>query len=204
MQGGQHSLVNHLLGREADDVKTAVGRCTGLQNSFLNFFAQDIKFTFQFILRITSGNKNLLDIWLVGAGNLPQTGRIYRHVPYGKQMQILFHGEFLNKINAFTCFLLIFRKENQACPIFAFRGNLNSLKQNKLVGDMNENTCSVSGFVVCTFRPPVHHIFEHLKSVFYRFVRFVSVQRDYQPNATGIVLILKRIKGFTLVISYIL
>ena len=89
--------------------------------------------------------------------------------------------------------LLLFRQEHQSCTILALLGYGNTLKQNKLMGNLNHDTSTVASLVSCLCAT-VLHVFQHFKGIVHQLMAFTSVDVYHHSYTTSVVLIVRLVK----------
>ena len=97
----------------------------------------------------------------------------------------LFDHDGKNGLLAF----LVLRQEDQSCTVLALLRNWNTLKQYKLVGNLQQNTCTVAGLSVSALSATMAQVFEHFQGVVDELVRLAAVDIHHHTYAARIVLI---------------
>ncbi|MPM94506.1 hypothetical protein SDC9_141652 [bioreactor metagenome] len=105
-----------------------------------------------------AGDKQLFDHRFVGKGNLSEATTVDRQITDMEEREILFIGFFLDYGEAVFHFLVFPRQEDESCAIPSFCRNRNSLQKNKLMRDLYQYPCPVSGDIVGAFGTPVYHV----------------------------------------------
>lgn len=69
------------------------------------------------------------------------------------------------------------------------------MKQNKFMGYLQHDACSVACFVVGAFCTTVLHVFKHLQGGIHQFVTLAAMDVNNHTHATSVVLILRTVKS---------
>ena len=162
-------------------------------NALLHFLANHIEYAFQ-IFSISSRNKHLFDSRFGGQSFLSQNLRTGGHGPDVHQRKSFPLHLFYQHTEYAPLFGLVLGQENQAGAITPLFRHGNTLQQNKFVGYLQHDTCTVARFVVSSFCSTVLHVFQHLQRGINQFVAFITMNIDNHAHTASIVLIIRPVK----------
>ena len=89
--------------------------------------------------------------------------------------------------------LLVLGQEHQSCTILTLLGYGNTLKQNKLMGNLHHDAGTVASLVT-RLSATVLHVFQHFKGIVHQLMAFTSVDVHHHSHTTSVVLIVRLVK----------
>ena len=134
-------------------------------NAFFNLFSDDIQLHGKSSKPLlvhgscTLGNKQLLDVWLRTQSAFAKTFGVCRHLAQMHQLQPFALHLFDDNAQDLLLTFVVFRQKHQTCTILAFLGYRDTLKQNKLVGNLQHDARTVT--VLSYLSTTVAHILQY-------------------------------------------
>ena len=89
--------------------------------------------------------------------------------------------------------LFVFREKNKSCTILSLFGHGNTLKKNKLMGNLYHDTSTVACLVSC-LSATMLHVFQHFKGIVHQLMTLTTVDIYHHTHTTSIVLVVRLIK----------
>ena len=80
-------------------------------------------------------------------------------------------------------------QEYQSCAVLTLFGDGNTLKQYKLVWNLQHDTCTVASLVVCSLCTSVAHVLENFQSIVYKLMALVTVDVNHHAYTASVVLV---------------
>ena len=177
----QHAFIDDGLARKRDDIKILV------RNPTLYLFTNEVELALQVVG--LAGDKNLLDVGLGLGGTLSQNRRIDRHRTHVHERELLALDLLGHDVEYLGLLLQALGQKHQPRAIFALFGDRDTLQQNELVRNLQQDTGTVAGLVVGPLGSPVLHVLEHLQGRIDQLVRLVAVDIDNHTYSARIVFV---------------
>ena len=185
LQAAQHTLVYDVRIGQRTDVEVRIA------DALLDAFAYEVEDALEdrHLVVGDACDEHLFDGGLIAQCGLSQTLWVGRHVAQMHELQSLALYLLDHDGEDVLLFLFVFRQEDEACAIFAFLGDRNTLKKNKLVRNLEHDTGTVARLVVGTLSATMAHVLEYLQGIVYQLMALVAVDVNHHSYATRIVLI---------------
>ena len=184
LTGGQHTFIYNVGVRERADVEILI------LHAVLYLLAHLIEDTLKLVELVVgdASNEHLLDVRLYCQCTGTESLRSCRHVTQMHQSKTLTLYLFNHDRENLTLTFLVFWKENDTRAVFSLFRHRDTLKKNKLVRYLKQDTSTVARLVtsLCT---TMLHILEHAQCVVYQVVAFVTVDVNHHAYATSVMLI---------------
>ena len=90
---------------------------------------------------------------------------------------------------------LFFWKEYQTCTILPLFWNWNTLKQNKLVGNLYHDTSTITR-LVASLSSAMLHVFQHLQCIVHQFVALSAMDIYHHSHTTSVMLVVTLVESF--------
>ncbi len=194
--GGEHALVNDVLGGKGADVEVLV------VNKVFHFLPYNIKLAFQ-VFGSTAGDEHLLDVGLGSACILSENVGIDGHTAYVHELQPFAFHLFEHDAKDVLLGLFVFGEEYESCTVTSFLGYGYALKKNEFVWDLQHDARAVACFVVGAFCSAVLHVFKNLECGIHEFVVLCSVNVDNHTHAACVVLVVRIVKSLVKPLSWL-
>ena len=131
-------------------------------------------------------------MWHTDSGFVSENFRINRNFTITKQFQAFFFHDDLKHLLCLVALQFILREEELGDTIFSLLSDLDSqfftFFFEKLMGDLQEDTYTVSGFSFCIFSCTMFQIFYDFQSILYSSVAFDTFAVDDRSDTTVIML----------------
>ena len=163
LQGGEHSLVDNILGREGDDVEIVARGDVGTTYLVFNPLADDVQLT---VGRLTLGescDENLLDVWFGCQCRFAQYLGTGRHIAQVHQGESLFFNLFIDDTQNGGLVFFILGQEEQTGTVASLLWNGNALQQDEFMRNLQHDAGTVTGLVVGSFGTSVAHVLQHFQ-----------------------------------------
>ncbi|CDD20582.1 putative uncharacterized protein [Prevotella sp. CAG:732] len=185
LEAAQHTLIDDIRIGQRTDVEIRIG------DTFLDTFADEIEGALEdrhLIIGYTR-DENLFDGRLITKCSLTETVRVGRHIAKVHQLESLTFDFLDHDGEDVLLFLLVLRQEDKTCTIFALLRHRDTLKKNKLMWNLEHDTCAITCLVVGTLCTTVAHVLKYLQGIIDQLMTLVSVDVNHHTYATRIVLI---------------
>ncbi len=185
LEAAQHTLIYNVLIGERTDIEIWIG------DTFLDALTNQIKCALEDIHLVVgnTGDEHLFDGRLIRQGCLTETIRVGRHVAEVHQLESLTFDFLDHDGEDVLLFLLVLRQEDEARTIFSLFWHWDTLKKNKLMWNLEHDTCAVTRLVVGSLSTTMAHVLKNLQGVIDQLMTLVTVDVNHHTYATRIVLI---------------
>ena len=185
LEAAQHTLIDDVLIGERTDIEIWIG------DTFLDTLTNQIKCALEDI-HLVVGNardEHLFDGRLIRQGSLTEAVRVGWYVAKVHQLKSLTFDFLDHDGEDVLLFLLVLRQEDKTRTILTFLRDRDSLKKNKLMWNLEHDTCAVTRLVVGSLSTTMAHVLKNLQGVIDQLMTLVTVDVNHHTYATRIVLI---------------